>query len=137
MVPCAPSSGRPSLHRTQPASGWRRMAVSGREGCTLAKQSLQHQTLNPSLLLLPGNSNFWTDSPCLTLPVSHSVTLHYTRIAVGVRQRRQAKDGACGAAPGEAKVGGFAPLFSMAGCHPAPLCSWFRVPAASQSCHIT
>lgn len=137
MVPCAPSSGSPSLHCTQPALGWRRMAVSGQEGCTLAKQSLQHQTLNPSLLLWPGNSNFLTGSPCLTLPVSHSITLHHTGIAVGLWQCRQAKDGACGAAPGEAKVGGLAPLFSMAGCHPAPPCSCFWVPAASQSCHIT
>lgn len=137
MVSCAPSSGRPSLHCTLSASGRRKMAVSGREGCTLARQILQHRTLHPSLLLLPGNSNFWTDSPRPTLPLSHCVTLHHTMVAAGLQQCGQAKDGACGAAPGEAKVGEFAPLFSIAGRHTAPPCSCFWVPAALQSCYIT
>lgn len=109
-VSCAPSSGRPSLHRIQSASGRKKMAVSGWEGCTLARQSLQHQTSNPSFLLFPSNSNFWTNSLHLTLPLIHRVTLRHARVAAGLWQRGQAKNGACGAASREVKVGEFAPL---------------------------
>lgn len=39
--PCSP-------HPVQSALGWRRMALSAREGCALTRQSLQHRTLHPS-----------------------------------------------------------------------------------------
>lgn len=65
-----PLSGQ---HRhTQSASGWRRMAASGQEGCTLAKTN-QHEFLNPTLLLLLGN-NFldWFSLSDITIkPLCH------------------------------------------------------------------